>query len=686
MQAGRQGRLRSERQRRALLALVLLASWSMSRAASAASESDSSGAAVSAPNRIPAARATAVRMAELPEDPSSFTTVIDVGEFAGEDKTAAELIAESVGVQVRHFGGRGQFSEVSIRGSTGQQVVVLLDGIRLNGVQSGTVDLSTIPSQLLERVEISRGGGAVQAGADAVGGVIDLVAIEPTDELHVSSAFGAGSFGTFEGSLGTTGRAGPVGWVGAYTGFHTDGDWKFQSPDVFISSGDQIGESREFTRINNAVDYHAGLLRGVVDLGESTALEATDYLFFTSRGRPGLATGFGEGPLGGQNPDAHQRVTRNVFSLETEWDELFDGAALAAVRGFHRYERSRYTDPTPPLAQPPETTNIDQSAGLRLMGEGEVRPFDIPNLGRLSLETRRDWLDASESGDHTRWVVGATLQDEISMLGERATIAPALRYDFTEGFGGEWVPRLGLSGQPWPWLRIKGNVERTYRVPNFDELYLGTQGAIRGNPNLEPENALDADLGFELAFAKLGPLERVSFELAGFYRDIRNSIVWVPVSGQVVAPKNTGPARVAGLELAAALEALRWARFSANYTLVDSEQEGNGEPLPGRAEHELHLRLRLGPASELVKLTGEAHYTSEIPVTLSAGTIISARWVFDASLVFDVAKLSLWEAGLWPESLLLSVVGTNLSDRSVYDAQYFPQPGRSLMFKVSSRW
>jgi len=686
VRSGRRGHFEGEAQRARGLALLLLACVAAPAAAPAAAEPPPERDADGARHRIPAARATAVRMAELPEDPTAFTTVLDVAEFAGEDKTSAEMIAESVGVQVRHFGGRGQFSEVSIRGSTGQQVVVLLDGIRLNGVQSGTVDLSTIPSELLERIEISRGGGAVQAGADAVGGVIDLVAIEPSEELHVSSSFAGGSFGTFEGSLATTGSAGPVGWVGAYSGFHTDGDWKFQTPDVFISSGDQIAESAEFERINNAVDSHAGLLRGVAELGGQAELSATDYLFYTSRGRPGLATGGGEGPLAGQNPDAHQRLTRNVFDVAIERDELFGGAASALGRVFHRFERNRYKDPTPPLGAPAEVTNVDQSAGLRLVGEGEVRPFEIPNLGRLSIEARRDWLDSSQSGDHVRWVVGATLQDEIAIFDERLSVAPALRFDFTEGFGGEWVPRLGIAAQPWPWLRIKGNVERTYRVPNFDELYLGTQGSIRGNPNLDPENALDADLGFELGFARLGPLEAVQLQVAGFYRDIRDSIVWVPVSPQVIAPLNTGAARIAGLEVATSLETLRFARFSANYTLVDSEQDANGDPLPGRAEHELHLRLRVGPASELVKLIGEAHFTSEIPVTFSGESVLSARWVFDASLVVDVAALGLWQGRRWPSSLLLSVVGTNLSDRSVYDAQYFPQPGRSLMFKVSSRW
>ena len=101
---------------------------------------------------------------ERPDDPTAFTRVIEVEDYAGEDKQLEDLLESTPGVFVRRFGGPGEPSEVSIRGSSGSQVVVLLDGVRLNSAQSGTVDLSTIPLDLIERIEVTRGGGAVESG------------------------------------------------------------------------------------------------------------------------------------------------------------------------------------------------------------------------------------------------------------------------------------------------------------------------------------------------------------------------------------------------------------------------------------------------------------------------------------------------------------------------------------------
>ena len=59
-------------------------------------------------------------------------------------------------------------------------MVVLLDGIRISSAQSGTVDLSTTLPDLIERIEVSRGGGSVQNGSDAIGGVVNIITKRPS--------------------------------------------------------------------------------------------------------------------------------------------------------------------------------------------------------------------------------------------------------------------------------------------------------------------------------------------------------------------------------------------------------------------------------------------------------------------------------------------------------------------------
>ncbi|MFI5324569.1 MAG: TonB-dependent receptor, partial [Thermodesulfobacteriota bacterium] len=76
--------------------------------------------------------------------PSAFSTVIDLQDFQGEYNTASEILSFSPGVVVRDYGGFGQLKTMSIRGSSNDQVVILLDGVRLNNPLGGGVDLSTI--------------------------------------------------------------------------------------------------------------------------------------------------------------------------------------------------------------------------------------------------------------------------------------------------------------------------------------------------------------------------------------------------------------------------------------------------------------------------------------------------------------------------------------------------------------
>jgi hypothetical protein len=142
---------------------------------------------------------------------------------------------------------------------------------------------------------------------------------------------------------------------------------------------------------------------------------------------------------------------------------------------------------------------------------------------------------------------------------------------------------------------------------------------------------------------------------------------------------------VKGLELSGSLGLLGWLRGSANWTWLDTRVAHHGGPLPGRPEHEVTGRLVLGPASGLLKLVGEVHYTDDIPAVEGGALTVSRRTTFDASLAVDLNQLPWFEDWLPSEACVVSVTGTNLTDRAVRDAQFFPQPGRVLSFQLELR-
>jgi iron complex outermembrane receptor protein len=623
-----------------------------------------------------------LRPEDLPDDPSAFSTVIDLDQYQGEAKTVDDLLSEAVGVQVRRLGGPGQPSEVSIRGSTANQVVILLDGIRLDSAQSGVVDLSTIPANLLQRIEVSRGGGSVQQGTGAIGGVINFVTRRPGAEPRTVVTGELASFGTGIGSALHTGRYGEWELTGAYEGFTTRGDWEFQRPVTRIGNSVVVPDPATLTRINNEAQYQTGLVRVGRDVGEKLHVSLQDDGFFTSRGAPGLDSG--GGAFGGQQPDAHQRYTRNVADLSLDGAELSPLAFDATMHLYHRYQRLHFTNPNPTIGPPIDADQTNQTLGGRFDVRRSVSFYGMEHRGSLAFEGYGDRLDAVAFDNPSRTTLDVYAEDDARFFDGVLRVIPGVRYDDTEGFGDRWVPRIGAVVEPWPWLRFKGNLERAYRVPSFDELYYPDEGFLRGNPGLQPEDAVTWDAGAVVAFRGPWPLDRVSFEAAYFDNDIDDSIVYVLISPFTVAPVNTGPARAHGVEASASAGLFQWTVLSVNYTHLDAYFKDSGTPLPGRSPNELSGRVQVGPPSGVVKVFADALYTDVIPVSESGRTLLPARTTYDAGIVVDLVKVPVLGERIPLRSLLLSFIASNFTDVSVRDAQFFPQPGRVLSIKAEA--
>ncbi|HVP29902.1 MAG TPA: TonB-dependent receptor [Myxococcota bacterium] len=628
---------------------------------------------------VPGVVARGVTPHELPDDPTAFTTVIRTDAYAGEGKTAEQLLSEAVGVQVRRLGGPGQPAEISIRGSTARQVIVLLDGVQLNDAQSGTVDLSTIPADLLDRIEISRGGGSLQAGSGAIGGVVNLVTKRPGAEPLTRAAVEGGSFGTFQGSLTHSRRAGGVELTAGYDGFGTKGDYEFQRVQERVLGQTIAFSPKQLERINDEAESHASLLRVGRELGEHLHASFQNSAYYDSRGVPGLDSG--NGPTGGQSEDAHERKTADVAAAVLDASDV--AGADGALRVYDRFQRIHFTDPSSTCGAL-DSENENYALGTR----GEVsREWQLgPSLHRLSAigDVHEDRLTSTEFENRHRLASDWALQDELSVLERRVILAPALRYDLTEGFDGEWLPRIGAIVKPLPWLRIKGNAERSYRAPSFDELFFPDQCFLRGNPNLRPERARNFDAGVEAGFEHVFFLDDVRLGGDWFRQAIDDSIVFLLVSPNTVAAENTGPATVNGFELHASTRLLGWITLAANSTLFHAELDATGTPLPGRAEHETNVRLEIGPPSGLAKLVGTLQHTGDIPVTDTGLTKIPARTVFDASLTVDAKQLPWLGPRVPAQRLLVSLMGRNLTDRSVRDALFFPQPGRTVAIRAEA--
>lgn len=572
--------------------------------------------------------------------PSAFSTVIKTEDFGKEFKTTSEILSFSPGVQIRDFGGFGQLKTASIRGSSADQVVILLDGARISSPLGGGVDLSTIPLEYVDRFEVVRGGASALAGTDAIGGVINIVtkkAVEPFTKLSISG----GAFRTLVASLSRAGRLGSGGYLLSLSHASTEGDFKFKSINDFSVS-----------RINNEFVSESFLGKLTQPLPAGWELTLLNEFYFNRKGVPGL----GEF----QEDSSRQTDARNLGSARLRKGGLFHKNLDFDLNLFARFDMLKFRDKEPTVGIP-----IDTLSRTIALGANPTFKFYAPHNQTISFgsEARVEMLRNDDFGNPWRYTLSAFLGDEIALAGDLVLISPIVRLDVwrTMGHSDETdasiSPKLGVVIKPLRFLAVKGNISRSFRAPNFSELFHPEQGFIGGNPDLVSERSIDFDAGFVLG------TPRVSLALSYFQSQTDDLIMFVFVSARRIEPRNLDRVAQQGVEASLVARPFPFVELYAAYTHLDGEIKDTGAQLPGRAKNLFDLRATLSIGA--FKLYWESHFVDKIPLTpFQDSPSTEARWTHDAGAGFDLKR------GFFTASA--KNVFNNLRVRDAFD---FPLPG-----------
>jgi outer membrane cobalamin receptor len=587
--------------------------------------------------------------AEAAGDPTAAATVVDAARFAGEAKDVAALVATAPGVAVSEYGGLGQLATVSIRGSMATGVLVLLDGLPLDGGTAGGSDLASIPRHWVSRLEVIRGAEGAHFGAGALGGVVNVVTRRPEAGAW-SAESGAGSFGTFTLAADGGAVAGPWTIFAAGSLDGTQGDFPYLfDPQPSVAGNPLVAEARG----NNAA-RRGGLLLKATRPVDGWRLDLLGQL---SGGRRELA-----GSPYALTPNDWQVDSRAALSARLAGPGPAEGLGLAfrASARVDRLEARLY----------PSTAAITQDgAGAGLTAEATQ---DHPGgLLRVALSGSGEAFRSDSAGgsQHARLGGAASASEDLPLLAGRLRLAPALRVEAVGPFSG-LSAKLGSSlalGGP---TSLRASVGRTFRAPSFAELYL-TQGMVSPNPELVPETGVAADA----ALVVEGPTGLLS--LGGFTQLYRDLILYKPATFDRLKPFNAGKALVSGLELEAALAPrpdLLGLSAAAAYTLLASETlQGTadelGKWLPHRARHRLYARVGVEPGPAELHL--EAQYVG--------------RQFQDPANAREIPAALVWSAGgsvrlLARHALRLHLEVKNLTDdRTLQDGLGNPLPSRLVM-------
>lgn len=599
-------------------------------------------------------------------------TVIRPDSYSGEMRTLPDLLSRVAGVSISSGGGRGARAVASVRGSTSAQVAVYVDGVLWNLGGDSAADLSTIPIERVDRIEVYRGYVPATFDLSGMGAVINVVTVSQ-EAGEGAIALGIGDLGYSSSSLRYGTKLGSGTFSIALEAKSEKGDFPYRNDNGSITPLDDY----DTRRWNNGFWEEGGTIRWS---DGSWRMAAT--MNKRHRDLPLPAPGNDKG-ADIQGP--WQDVERRAFSLgksystgEVDWGWSIDRTE----------EDKDFSDPLDCLG----SLGVRRSSYRTVRDEGAL--FGSAMAGdhflELTLKGGRETLDVDGDtvsslggiGRFERDSFSAVLQDTVP-VGD-VIVTPLLRWNKVDG---ESALSWALGAQ-WNWTpnwMVKATVGYSKRAPNFYETY-GDGATIIATHGLRWEEGTHWDLGVRWegriadADATLG--------LTAFGMDMDDLIEYVQINQRVGAYRNIGQAMIRGLELEGDFRWERWT-LGLSWTFMDGENRTPGyrygRALPNRPENSLDLRLTrlLSPSMSIfgeIQHRGTTFLDMAEQIGLSDLTQfnLGLRWAIKEDHLVSLGVDDLFDKGYEVTQFATGVGGERLP--------WYPQEGRTWYLSYSWRF
>ena len=441
-------------------------------------------------------------------------------------------------------------ADLALRGSTFNQVVVLVDGVRVSDVQSGhyALDLA-VPAALIERVEILRGTGSAMYGSDAIGGVVNIV-------TRSDSSFGdiATRVGSFGGALGRAALGATLGGTRVHLG-----------ADVDRSSGHRDGTDYRVTQARVAAERRVGAARISADAGVG-------------------ARQFGAADFYSPYPsfETTRSGTAAVRALASMGERLTLAGAMHTRRHSDVFTLKR--------DDPAFYQNVHH--GWQHGGEATAR---LAVASRLHVAAGAELLEArlrsARLGNHTERRNGTFAEATLGRAaGGGATLDAGIRRDWSSVVGAFVSPSLGVSVPLPGGVQLRASTGRGFRAPTWTERYY-----------VDPANVADSTLRVERFTAhevglRAAPFAWLSADVALFERRATSLIDWArPSAAATPAPPwrtmNFARATYRGVEASARLSGIAG---------IDWTLRGTGMRFDATAESGIEGKYALRPLTRVL--------------------------------------------------------------------------------------
>ncbi|MSP97156.1 MAG: TonB-dependent receptor [Betaproteobacteria bacterium] len=652
---------------------------------------------------------SATRFADDARRLPASVTVLSAEDIANSAaRTLPDLLSEQIGISLKDFyGNNAAFTSIDLRGfgvTGGQNTLILLDGRRITDIDLSSVQWSSVPLSLIERIEILRGTGAVLYGDGASAGVINIVTRSPLKPgVHAQMHGRAGSYNTREGQFTGGVATETFGFNASVYGFSSDGyRTNNRNEQVNYSANMRWGSADSSVDLRLGKDRQDLRLPGARRIQPSLGLDeyATDRrgaqtpLDYASRdgARAGLTLAHRLGET---------ELTLGIDYRDKDQRSYFDQGGFP----IYRADALNVTSLTPRARVPFQigTTSHRLTIGVDTyrwrydrrsanLPENVARPI---NLVRVAQDSTAIYLqDAVQLNSATGLALGWR-QERRKIVGTDAVDAAAPGFFFnTAATQAAAIQRqnaweMGLKHALDAHWSGFARAVRSLRFVNVDEIYENDAFFNAQFQILRPQHAITREIGTEWRRGKL------NLRAALFRTDVTDEIHLDPFTTGV-GNSNLPPSRRQGVEIGASWRPTPELGLTAGYAYTDARFRqgvlpGNvfaigtnleiaGRRVPLVPEHKLNLGFAWDVAAK-TRLSGTLGYVSsqfmdnDEPNTL--GTKIPAYSVVDlkAARDFGFARIGLAVNNLLNEKYY------NYAVRSAFTPDryaVYPLPGRTL--------
>jgi outer membrane cobalamin receptor len=370
--------------------------------------------------------------------------------------SAVDLLRQDPSLNLQARAGNGVQADLSIRGTTFEQSLILLNGLRINDPETGHLNLDIpIPLDAITRIDVLHGSGSTFYGSDAIGGAVNFLTQPPAPGLTVVASAGGGSYASIEQHLRASYTNGPV--ATQLTGSR-------DTSDGFIPD-------RNYSSNALASETWLTLKPGSPNYGSDILLAASD--------RP-----YGANLFYGPYP-SWERTKGWFASIQQQL-----GQQTAASFGYRRHSDLYVLYVDQPALY--ENNHITTSY------EGALRRTD--NLGAnttlsYGLEADGDSIHSNSLGQHAR-NQGASYANLSLRALRRFSLSLGAREEVISSNGSVFSPSVAGAYTLTSTVRLRASAGHGFRLPTFVDLYYSDPTTI-GNPNLQPESSWSYEAGLD---------------------------------------------------------------------------------------------------------------------------------------------------------------------------------------------